>query len=141
MSLIKFFIYHSIQIIEVCITQSVPKCPQRFCTCKHIISARFLIRSRFFIVSFISWQMIIISRQMSGTLRKRESQFSGWIHSTKQYIRNGVAFLFSRIPLSQYCRHMFFHPRYGERFACNQYYNYRFPHSRYLLDKLFLSTC
>ena len=138
--LIGSLIRHSFHIIKLSIAQSVAECPHRSTAGKDIISPRIIIASRLFIITFISRQMIIIYRQMSGALRKGKDQFAGRIDSAEQYICDGITFLLPGIPLCYHCRDMFFNPRYCKRLSTHQHYHNRLPSTVHFPNQFFLST-
>ena len=78
---------------------------------------------------------------MTHALREWIVQFSGRIHFTQQNICQSFTALFAGIPLSKNGRDMFFHPRHGKGFACQQDDYYRLPRSIYRLYQLFLYAC
>ncbi len=128
-------------IAERSIAHTMAERPERIRIRENIVTTRTFVCAGSAVISVIGREMVVMSRLMAHTLRKRHRQMSGRIDAPEQYVGNGIALLLSRIPLHEYSGDILLLPGYGKRFACHKHENDRSTGGMNGLYKFRLCAC
>ena len=116
------------------------KCPHGVRAGENEIASRLLGTTRIVVKTFIGRIIIVVHRQMSGTLRERHIQTAAGVHLSKQDFGNSTSLLFTTVPLHDYSFTVVFHPRHGERLAGHKHHHGRLAGSFHGSNQFFLTT-